>query len=291
LIAGKPSRPAPELGRIHKACEVERDHGAVLAVARAELGPLKGFGEKRVGGDEARHALDQEREARAFRAAEREQDRGLAGVGGRVAVLVERLAFFERGAGALRLPELSHGHDARSHVERDRSRLPGNGEGERRGGDARGACPVVGHVGVGGGKGDRRHAALRRHVGVVAERAGVRGGAYEADARSRLPSSPDRQFHGFLHGNRPRGAVCLQQHARGCFVARPHRRTRIEVSRPDEADVGGHPQHAVRIHPAQVSEDQRFRYRLSVLFGQPFRGEDLRDPALEALGGNDHAGK
>jgi hypothetical protein len=95
----------------------------------------------------------------------------------------------------------------------------------------------------------------------------MRGGAYETHARSRLPSLADRQFHGFLHGNRSCGAVCLQQHARGRFVARLHRRTRIEVAGADEADVGGHAQHAMRIHPAQVREDEHLGHRLGVLLG------------------------
>src|SRR5882724_6870595 len=70
-----------ELRQGKESRDVDRDEERVLVMALALRRALQRFGQDRVAGEQAGEALDQQREARALRTAERQRQRRRARVG------------------------------------------------------------------------------------------------------------------------------------------------------------------------------------------------------------------
>src|SRR5256885_9648745 len=118
-VADKPLHLALEFRQRQEARHVDRDEKRVLIVPLTFRRAFERLGEDRIAGEQARQAFDEEREARAFRATERQWNGRGARVRRWFAFGVESQSSGERLAAAPRLRELADRDHARAHIHRE----------------------------------------------------------------------------------------------------------------------------------------------------------------------------
>ena len=119
------------------------------------LFPINGVRDDRMTGEQARQALDCQRESGTLRTPKRTWQRCLHRVVGWLSSVIERPAVGYRCVCIAGMHQLSERGDGRCHIKRDNSALtPRNRNRQWVGRHAGDACAMVGHVRPRGGDGD-----------------------------------------------------------------------------------------------------------------------------------------
>ena len=240
--------------------EIDRHRDAIEkgCIQRATRG--EGRPDDRVTHRKAAETLDHEGQTRPLRPAQRQQGRHLLGVGGVASLRVHAPAERNVAAGVARTHYFSHCDVRGRHVEQERRPALGRkGNRKRIARYAGDLGAVIRHHRAGGRHDDARHSCCGGLQREVTDRPGVGDVACCAPADVDLARPVEGLLHRPRHRDRARRAVRVQYRDGARADLHAHIGCGIDELLLQPVDIARYPQHAVRIHAAQVRPHQRLR--------------------------------